>query len=49
MEIRKHEDQLLLSGKETEEIDEDLELKAYIIYSHKIRFWSKDSITAYFK
>ena len=38
MKIRKHDDQRLLLGKETEEIDEDLELKAHIIYSHKIRY-----------
>ena len=49
MKIRKLDDQLLLSGKQEEEIDEDIELKAHIIYSHKIRCWSNDSITAYFK
>ena len=49
MKIRKLDDQLLLSGKETEELNEDLELKAHIIYCHKIKCWSKNSITAYFK
>ena len=49
MKITKFDDQLLLSGKEAEEIDEDLELKTHIIYYHKIRCWSKDSINAYFK
>ena len=49
MKITKFEDQLLLSGKEAEEIDEDLELKTHIIYYHKTRCWSKDSINAYFK
>ena len=38
MKFRKLDDQLLFSGKETEEINEDLELKAHIIYSHKIRY-----------
>ena len=49
MKIRMLDDKLLLSRKEAEEIDEDLELKDHIIYSHKIRCWSKDSITAYLK